>query len=158
MGQEIERKFLVRNEKYKEISSRKLIKQGFLNLGPLSVVRVRIIDTSAWITIKGESEGIVRAEFEYEIPLADAKYMLINLCHQPIIEKVRYQLKYRDHIWEIDEFTGENEGLVIAEVELKSQNEKLELPEWVGPEVTKDNRYYNNNLIVNPYLSWKTNK
>ncbi|NNK14314.1 MAG: CYTH domain-containing protein, partial [Desulfofustis sp.] len=96
-----------------------------------------------------------RTEFEYEIPVADAKNLLNELCEQPIIEKKRYKIEYRGFVWEVDEFFGENEGLVVAEIELESEDQTFETPEWVGEEVTGDPRYFNSNLIKNPFIKWK---
>lgn len=157
MGLEIERKFLVTGTSYKIDAKAKLfIRQGFLNDDPLRAVRVRITDEKASITIKGRSRGTVRAEFEYPVPIDDAELMLNEICMVPLIMKNRYIVKYLDTTWEVDEFLGENKGLVIAEVELDSEDAPLALPEWVGEEVTDDPRFYNVNLVTHPYTTWNS--
>ena len=155
MGKEIERKFLVINDDYKNGASQQFIQQGFLSTDANRVVRIRISGELAWITIKSKNAGITRAEFEYPIPKKDAVELLL-LCEKPIIEKTRYKCKVGNKIWEVDNFAGENEGLVLAEVELSYENEPLKIPDWVGKEVTNDAKYYNNNLILNPFRHWKT--
>jgi adenylate cyclase len=155
MAQEIERKFLVKDGRYRQLGAYLHIHQGFLSTEKERVVRVRIHGKKAFLTIKGISKGIARAEYEYKIPMADAKYMLENLCIKPTIEKYRYNVNIEGFAWEIDEFTGENEGLIIAEIELKSDDQAFPKPEWIGEEVTGDVRYYNANLVKNPYKSWK---
>jgi len=155
MPQEIERKFLVKDSRYRQLGHYLHIRQGFLSTGKERVVRVRIHGKKAFLTIKGISTGISRAEYEYKIPVADAKYMLENLCIQPTIEKYRYNVNVEGFTWEIDEFTGENEGLIIAEIELKSTDQEFPKPEWIGKEVTGDVRYYNANLVEKPFKSWK---
>jgi adenylate cyclase len=154
MSKEIERKFLVKNLDFKKSAERVLIKQGFLSTVKDRVVRVRIKGEKAYITIKGISSGTSRTEFEYKIPLPDAEIMLYELCEKPIIEKYRYLVKSNDFTWEVDEFMGENEGLIIAEIELQSEEQPFEKPDWVGHEVTDDPKYYNSNLIKNPYSLW----
>jgi adenylate cyclase len=155
MPTEIERKFLVKNDAFKSLSKGEHIHQGFLSTEKERVVRVRIKGEKAWITIKGISTGATRAEFEYEIPLDDAKFMLEYLCEKSTIEKHRYLVPFAGFTWEIDEFHGENEGLVIAEIELPSEGTEFDLPEWAGGEVTSDARYYNANLVKNPFKNWK---
>jgi CYTH domain-containing protein len=155
MAQEIERKFLVKDARYRPLGSYMHIRQGFLSTDKERVVRVRIHGKKAFLTIKGIAIGISRAEYEYKIPMADAKFMLDYLCIQPTIGKYRYNVNIEGFTWEIDEFTGENEGLVIAEIELKSDDQKFPKPEWIGEEVTGDARYYNANLVKNPYKRWK---
>ena len=154
MPKEIERKFLVKDDRYKKPGKAHHIHQGFLNTEMERVVRVRIMDEKAWITVKGLSIGATRAEFEYEIPFEDAQFILENLCEKPTIEKYRYVLDHEGFTWEVDEFLGENEGLVIAEIELKSEDQLFAKPDWAGEEVTGDERYYNANLIRNPYKNW----
>ena len=154
MALEIERKFLVKNTGYRQLGRYLHIHQGFLSTEKERVVRVRIHGKSAFLTIKGITEGIARAEYEYKIPMADAKYMLENLCIRPTIEKFRYNVNIEGFIWEIDEFLGENEGLTIAEIELKSADQVFPKPEWIGEEVTGDVRYYNANLVKKPFKSW----
>jgi adenylate cyclase len=154
MSKEIERKFLVKNLDFKKSAERILIKQGFLSTVKDRVVRVRIKGEKACITIKGISIGASRTEFEYKIPPPDAEIMLNDLCEKPVIEKYRYLVKSNDFTWEVDEFKGQNEGLIIAEIELQSENQAFEKPDWVGQEVTDDPKYYNANLIKNPYSLW----
>lgn len=155
MGLEIERKFLV-NGDFKSSSYKTFeIAQGYLSSTPERTVRIRIKNDKAFITIKGFSDasGIMRSEWEYEIPLSDAKDML-QLCEQGIIRKRRYLVKVADHTFEVDEFLEENLGLVMAEVELAELNENVELPDWIGKEVTGDKRYYNSYLSRKPYTTW----
>jgi CYTH domain-containing protein len=115
---------------------------------------VRIEGTKAWLTVKGPLQGLSRLEFEYKIPLGDGEAMLVNLCKNHPIEKLRFRIPFKGHIFEVDEFRGENQGLVIAEVELKEEEEPLELPDWIGDEVTSDERYYNSYLSENPFQLW----
>jgi len=154
MAQEIERKFLVTATTYRDLAKGVHYRQGYLNSQKERVVRVRTIDESGFITVKGITEGATRLEYEYKIPVKDANELLDLLCEQPIIEKHRYKVPLGDFVWEIDEFHGENEGLTIAEVELTSEDQEFEKPEWIGEEVTGDPRYYNSNLIANPYKNW----
>ena len=154
MGKEIERKFLVKNQDFKKFGRGTFIKQGFLSSVKERVVRIRITGHQAFLTIKGISKGAVRTEFEYEIPLEDAEFMMSDLCEKPIIEKFRYRIKAANVVWEVDEFKGLNEGLIVAEIELKSEDQVFDHPEWVGIEVTDDPRYFNSNLIRNPYSTW----
>ncbi len=154
MGKEIERKFLVKNQDFKKFGRGTFIKQGFLSSAKERVVRIRITGHQAFLTIKGISKGASRTEFEYEIPLEDAEFMMNDLCEKPIIEKFRYRIKAANVVWEVDEFKGLNEGLIVAEIELKSEDQVFDHPEWVGIEVTDDPRYFNSNLIRNPYSTW----
>lgn len=154
MPKEIERKFLVTGDTFKSLAKGEYIRQGFLSTEIARVVRVRIKGEKAWITVKGLSVGATRAEFEYEIPPVDAKYMLENLCEKPTIEKYRYVIDYEGFTWEVDEFLGDNAGLLVAEIELESEYQAFPLPAWVGEEVTGDDRYYNANLIKNPFKNW----
>jgi adenylate cyclase len=156
MHEEIERKFLVKNNTYRSHGKPIHIHQGFLSTDKERVVRIRIQDDKAFITIKGKTEKATRSEFEYVIPLEDAQFMLENLCEKPTIEKYRYIIPYAGFTWEVDEFHGENAGLVIAEIELQHENQEFQKPEWLGEEVTTDQRYYNANLVKHPYISWKT--
>ena len=156
-GLEIERKFLVRNDSFKRQaydSSR--IKQGYICSGRGHTVRVRIRDARGYLTIKGPSEngGLSRYEFEKEITLDEAE-QLMKLCEPGTIDKTRYLVKSGSHTFEVDEFYGENEGLVMAEVELGAEDEPYEKPDFIGQEVTGDRRYYNSHLRVNPYSRWK---
>ncbi|HPI38246.1 MAG TPA: CYTH domain-containing protein [Ignavibacteriaceae bacterium] len=154
MGKEIERKFLVKSEEWKSLAKGTYYRQGYLSTVKERVVRVRTIDDKGFLTIKGKVEGISRSEFEYEIPVDDANLMLDSLCEKPIIEKYRAKIEYKGAIWEVDEFHGENEGLVVAEVELKDENQVVEIPSWIGEEVSGDPRYFNSNLIKNPFTKW----
>jgi len=155
---EIERKFLVVSDNFKkEASSTKSIKQGYLNSHPERTVRVRIKGDKGYITIKGKSNdsGTSRLEWEKEIPAADAEQLLV-LCEKGAIDKIRYEVKAGSHTFEVDEFFGDNEGLLIAEVELLDENEAFEKPLWLGKEVTGDERYYNSYLSNKPYITWST--
>lgn len=155
MAKEIERKFLVKNLEWKEQTEGILYRQGYLNSLKERTVRIRTINEKAFIAIKGITVGFSRLEFEYEIPFADAKQMLDELVEKPIIEKYRYKLKQGDLMWEIDEFLGENEGLIVAEVELKDAQQTFVKPAWLGEEVSSDPRYFNSNLVLNPYKNWR---
>jgi adenylate cyclase len=154
MGKEIERKFLVKGDTWRSLGEGTRYRQGYLSTVKERTVRVRTIDDKGYLTIKGVSEGIARAEFEYEIPVDDAKDLLDRLCERPLIEKDRYKIPYGGLTWEVDEFFGDNAGLVMAEVELESEDQAFETPEWVGQEVSDDPRYFNANLIANPYRNW----
>ena len=155
MAVEIERKFLVKNNNWKsEISHSTSIHQGYLAPLSKSSVRVRIEGDAANINIKSATLGMSRTEYEYTIPLDDAAEMLKNLCEEPQINKTRHYIPANNHTWEIDEFYDDNEGLVIAEIELTSEDEDYIKPEWLGEEVTQDKRYYNVNLIKHPYKDW----
>lgn len=155
MGKEIERKFLVRDMRWKESAQGALLRQGYLSSQAERTVRVRIEGELAMLTIKGPSSGAVRAEWEYAIPLADAQAMLDDLCERPIIEKCRYRIPYQGMTWEVDEFRGDNAGLVVAEIELQSEDQPFARPDWLGEEVTQDARYFNSNLLRFPYRSWE---
>ena len=151
---EIERKFLVVNDKYK-MGTPQRISQGYICSENDRVVRVRIKGDKAYLTIKNATIGFARNEYEYEIPVADAEAMLKNTCQQPIIDKTRYVLEYKGFIWEVDEFHGDNEGLVVAEIELDSREATFDHPDFIGEEVTGDARYYNAGLFKNPYKMWR---
>ena len=155
MATEIERKFLVIGNGYKKNAKSKAYCQGYFSTTLKHTVRVRTVGNKAFITIKGKKTGISRLEFEYKIPFADAKVMLDSLCEKPLIEKVRYVVNHKGMIWEIDEYSGENAGLVVAEIELKSRDQYIIYPPWIGKEVSDDNRYANSNLVKNPYKLWK---
>lgn len=131
-----------------------MYRQGYLSTDKARTVRVRIAGDEAFITIKGPASGISRPEFEYEIPVSDAAAMLDELCLKPLIEKHRYTLEYKGMQWEVDEFFGENRGLIVAEVELDSADQAVELPDWIGSEVTGDARYFNSSLITHPFSQW----
>ena len=156
MGKEIERKFLVRKKEWTSLQKPEGVhyNQGYLCIEPERTVRVRLTDVQAFITIKGKSENATRAEFEYAIPMEDAKQMIRDLAIGSI-SKIRYKINFQDKLWEVDEFFGKNEGLLLAEIELKSEDEEFAIPDWVAKEVTHDGRYYNANLVENPYDSWK---
>jgi len=154
MGQEIERKFLVTATTYRDLAKGTHYKQGYLNSQKERVVRVRTIDETGFMTVKGITKGATRLEYEYEIPAKDADELLEQLCEQPIIDKHRYKVPMGDFVWEIDEFHGENDGLTVAEVELLSEDQEFPKPDWIGEEVTGDPRYYNSNLIANPFKKW----
>lgn len=154
MGLEIERKFLVRDLRWKSLAQGVLLRQGYLSSTPERVVRVRIEGDRALLTVKGRNIGAARGEWEYPIPLFDAQTFLDELCERPIIEKLRYRIPWHGLVWEVDEFLGENAGLVVAEVELHTVDQSFDKPEWVGEEVTEDARYYNANLLRHPYSKW----
>lgn len=154
---EIERKFLITSQDFKkEAFTKNRIKQGYLSSVPERTVRVRVKADRAFMTVKGASNdsGLSRFEWEKEITLEDANQLLL-LCEKGVIDKTRFEVKKGKHIYEIDEFYGENEGLIMAEIELNSENENFEKPSWLGKEVTSDNRYYNSYLSKNPYKNWK---
>lgn len=153
MGQEIERKFLLRNDQWRGGPGTPL-RQGYLGSGNGISVRVRVAGDTAWLTVKGPTTGASRPEYEYTIPLEDAREMLDQLCPPPLIEKCRYKVEHEGFTWEIDEFAGANQGLVVAEVELDSEDQAVPLPDWVGEEVTGDPRYYNASLARTPYSEW----
>lgn len=154
MAKEIERKFLVTNQDWKKEATGTLYRQGYLSSVKERTVRVRIINDKAFITVKGANSGITRLEFEYEIPLNDATVMLDTLVEKPIIEKKRYKIKQGSLTWEIDEFLGDNAGLIVAEIELANEQQTFTKPAWIGQEVSDDQRYYNSNLVLNPYKNW----
>jgi adenylate cyclase len=154
MALEIERKFLVENEEWKnQISESFEIAQGYLNSAIDRNVRVRIKGESAFLTIKGKTTSLTRTEFEYEIPLEDG-LQLIELCEKPIIKKTRHIILQDQHTWELDVFELENEGLIVAEIELNSEEEKFTAPTWLGKEVSDDTRYFNSALIKLPFNKW----
>lgn len=154
MGKEIERKFLVHGDAWRKLATGTHYRQGYLSTVKERTVRVRTIDAQGFLTIKGISIGATRREYEYEIPARDANAMLDLLCERPLIEKFRYKIMDQGHTWEIDEFEGENQGLIVAEIELSAENESFNIPEWIGKEVTGDPKYFNSNLIKNPYSRW----
>ncbi|KPQ34879.1 MAG: adenylate cyclase [Phormidesmis priestleyi Ana] len=155
MAKEIERKFLVREDSWRATATGQRYRQGYIATARLGhSVRVRIAGDSGYLTIKGPSQGLTRAEFEYAIPVADAQEMLETLCDRPFIDKVRYRLPVGDILWEIDEFAGENAGLIVAEVELTSEAQPFEKPNWLGEEVSGQAKYYNASLVRNPYSKW----
>ena len=159
MGVEIERKFLLKNgdwRKFVTMSSR--IRQGYMQNDAHATVRVRLIDDEAYLTLKApqSASGVTRLEYEYPIPAEDANGLLDTICTPPLIEKIRHYIPAENGLmWEIDEFSGDNAGLVVAELELPAENTPYICPDWLGEEVTGDIRYYNSNLIKNPYSRWK---
>ncbi len=154
MAVEIERKFLVMGQPWLQVPGVVFL-QGYLNRDKARTVRVRVAGAAAFLTIKGVSVGATRAEFEYPIPLADAE-TLLALCEGPLIEKTRHVLIHAGTVWELDVFAGENAGLVVAEVELQSEDQAFVRPSWLGDEVTQDARYFNSNLAAHPYCRWTT--
>ena len=156
MSLEIERKFLVENEDFKiEAYQKKLLKQGYLNSDKIRTVRVRIADDKGFITIKGKSNstGTTRFEWEKEIDLLEAEQLLL-LCEPSVIDKTRFYVKSENHIFEVDEFYRDNQGLIVAEIELNSENEQFKKPSWLGKEVTGNIKYYNSSLSKNPFKNW----
>jgi adenylate cyclase len=156
MGKEIEHKFTVVNDSWKQTVTRSArFRQGYMGTDEKASVRIRLEDDKANINIKSATLGIQRMEYEYQIPVDDANEMLNSLCHKPIIEKTRYFVPYKGKTWEVDVFEGDNDGLVVAEIELNDENESFELPEWAGEDVSHDTRYYNVCLVKHPYKDWK---
>jgi CYTH domain-containing protein len=152
MGKEIERKFMVKEGDWCNQKAKKY-RQGYLSTVKERTVRVRTMKDKAYLTIKGIAIGAARLEFEYEIPRQDAA-ALLDICEKPLIEKNRYKIEHGGFVWEVDEFLGENQGLIVAEIELQSEDQYFPKPDWVGAEVTADPRYFNSNLIKNPYTTW----
>ena len=152
MGVEIERKFLVK-EGWQPTGESVSIKQGYLpGTGPM-LVRIRLEDQRALLTLKGRTEGVTRSEYEYEIPVQDAQELLLR-CRKKVVEKTRYFVIHGDYTWEVDVFAGANKGLVVAELELSDENEDFDRPDWLGAEVSSDARYYNSNLAEHPFSEW----
>ena len=154
MGYEIERKYLVKDTTILEDKCGVLYRQAYIATTNNNVVRLRTVDKNAYITLKGENNGVVRLEYEYEIPLKDANEIIENLCQKPIIEKMRYTIYHEGFEWVIDKFLGENSGLIMAEIELPNKDTVFTKPSFIGQEVTGDVRYYNSNLVKNPYSTW----
>ena len=155
MATEIERKFLVNNDLWKEhVASESRMKQGYLMAVENAAIRVRIAKGVARLNIKSTTNGISRAEFEYEIPLRDGEEILEAVALRPYIDKTRYEVDWGGHTWELDVFYGENQGLIVAEIELDSEEEQFDLPPWSGKDVSDDARYYNASLISHPYSQW----
>jgi CYTH domain-containing protein len=154
MAQEIERKFLVQGDAWREGAQRVLIRQGYLNADGARTVRVRTKGDHAYVTIKGPQVAFTRPEYEYEIPSDDANEILDHLCMRPLIEKWRHLVHFAGMLWEVDEFLNENAGLIVAEVEMRDASQQVELPAWVGQEVTGDFRYTNSNLVKRPFATW----
>jgi adenylate cyclase len=155
VGVEIERKFLLAGDAWRALGEPVLLRQGYLNAEPARTVRVRIEGQGAMFTIKSKNVGATRGEWEYAIPVAEAAELLDNVCERPLIEKYRRRIVFAGHIWEVDEFLGENAGLAVAEIELASEHETFAKPDWIGVEVTGDPRYYNSSLIRLPFSKWK---
>jgi CYTH domain-containing protein len=151
---EIERKYLVLDETWRSRAVGMVFRQGYLSTVKERTVRVRVVGDLGYLTVKGLTVGSVRTEFEYKVPIADAEQMLDELCEQPLIEKTRYVIEENGLTWEIDEFAGANEGLIVAEVELGDESQQVDPPDWVGEEVTNDARYFNANLIAHPFSEW----
>ncbi|MEM9273932.1 MAG: CYTH domain-containing protein [Cyanobacteria bacterium P01_F01_bin.143] len=154
MAKEIERKYLVKNDDWKKLAEGVFYCQGYISTVGTQTVRVRIIGEQGYLTLKGKSVGQTRSEFEYPIPIADAKEILETLCDRPFIEKMRYKIPQGNLTWEVDEFLGDNAGLIIAEVELTDENQEIELPDWIDRQVT-DPKYFNSNLAKHPYRQWQ---
>ena len=156
MGVEIERKFLVNRAIWGQAfkGEGQPYRQGYISTDPNKTIRVRLAGRKAYLTIKGISRGASRPEFEYAIPEADAKQLLDQFC-MTAISKIRFRVEHEGRLWEVDEFSGDNLGLVMAELELQDENEPVQLPTWIDREVTGDSRYFNSNLSIHPYTSWK---
>ena len=154
MAIEIERKYLVKSPPLHLAKKKLYIKQGYIVNDQKQVIRVREKGNEYFLTIKGNQIGISRLEYDFPISKKDANELISNFCRDTIIEKTRYYLRFKNHIWEIDEFHKKNQGLVVAEIELNSENENFELPSWVEKEVTSEKKYYNMNLATNPYNNW----
>ena len=154
MGMEIERKYLMASDGWRGLAEGVDYRQGYLSTVKERTVRVRTIADRGFLTIKGISTGASRREYEYEIPAGEAHEMLDELCERPLIEKRRFEITHGGLIWEIDEFSGDNAGLIIAEVELESEDQLIDIPSWIGDEVTGDPRYFNSSLVANPFSTW----
>jgi adenylate cyclase len=154
MGQEIERKYLLQGEGWRPLSEGVFYAQGYLTTAPECTVRVRIVGDRGYLTIKGKTVGCSRSEYEYLIPYSEATEMLDQLCSQRRIEKKRYTIPFAGLRWEVDEFGGSNQGLILAEVELTAADQEIIFPDWIGREVTADPWYYNSNLALHPFTVW----
>ena len=154
MGHEIERKYLVHGDAWRVGAAGLYCRQGYLAATIDCTVRVRVLGDQGFLTIKGRVEGIQRAEYEYGVPVQEAREMLDRLCPRPLVERYRYHREYAGQTWEVDEFVGENQGLVVAEIELRAADQAVALPEWVEREVSDDPRYLNVNLARRPYTKW----
>lgn len=158
MAIEIERKFLVKGNEWRSLATGQIYCQGYILAESGRTVRVRIVGNQGYLTIKGPGNlSGARPEFEYPIPVEDAQEMLETLCSKPFIEKTRHKIFIGELIWEVDEFHGENKGLILAEVELKTENQSIKIPDWIGQEVTRDYRYFNAYLSQHPYSQWGAN-
>lgn len=154
MGVEVERKFLVKRELLSLPLQGQEMKQGYISGGNNTTVRIRIAGEKAFLTLKGKTVGISRSEFEYEIPKSDADQMLDEFCDGKVVKKIRYEVTFGNHLWEVDVFEGENSGLIIAEIELSHSEESFEKPQWLEKEVSGDKQYFNSYLLDIPYNSW----
>lgn len=154
MAQEIERKFLIRDASIVDSLAGERLTQGYLSHDKNATVRVRLTGNQAWLTIKGKTVGATRSEFEYPVPQEDARQMLDELCNAGVIDKTRYRLPQGELCWEIDVFHGDNDGLIVAEIELPSEDTPFDKPDWLGEEVTGDARYYNSALSSTPFSQW----
>ena len=157
MPTEIEHKFLLKDDSWRDANIIKSVRyrQGYMGSNEASSIRVRISDHDAYLNIKGATIGVKRLEYEYPIPEQDAQELLDQLCSKPLIEKTRFYVEYEGHTWEIDVFEGDNEGLVVAEIEISEEGQEIPLPEWIGKEVSDDPRYYNSCLVNHPYKEWE---
>jgi adenylate cyclase len=156
MALEIEHKFLLRDERWRDQVERSLrMRQGYLVSDATRSVRVRVAGDQGYLNIKSGTLGIARREYEYRIPLDEAEELLDTLCEKPLLEKTRHFIHYGDHLWEVDEFSGDNAGLIVAEVELGAVDEAFARPDWIGEEVSHDLRYYNSQLVRHPYKDWR---
>ena len=155
MGKEIERKYLINYEKWQKVEkpSGQVYRQGYLLTDPTKTIRVRLTETSSFLTIKGLSIGATRLEYEYEIPISDAAELLDNFSISEL-SKIRYKIVFENKVWEVDEFLGDNAGLIVAEIELEIEDEHFKCPDWIDKEVTGDAKYYNSNLTISPYKKW----
>ena len=156
MGVETEKKFLVKRDRWEKVKIQgTLYRQGYMLRNENKTIRIRLIEGEAgYLTIKGKTEGFSRPEYEYPIPEKDAEELLRNFCDAIVVKK-RYTVKVEDKLWEVDEFLGDNEGLIVAELELKDEREVFHLPDWIDREVTEDPRYYNSQLSIHPFKNWK---
>lgn len=155
MAIEIERKFLVKSDAWRgQVESRELMRQGYLTGGSRCSIRARVAGDQAWLNIKAKRSGMTRLEFEYPIPVTDADQILNELCNGPLLEKYRHRISVGSLVWEVDEFLGSNAGLIVAEIELPTETTEFARPDWLGEEVTEDERYYNFNLAQKPYREW----
>ncbi|MCZ4225478.1 CYTH domain-containing protein [Pedobacter rhodius] len=155
MGKEIERKFLINYPEWERLVKPfgKQLRQGYILTNPDKTIRIRVADAKGWLTIKGISTGATRLEYEYEIPLEEAIELLDNFSENEL-EKTRYEINFEGKLWEVDVFSGDNDGLIVAEIELASEDEQFELPDWIAEEVTHEKKYYNSNLTKHPFKDW----
>ena len=156
MAREIERKFLVKGDEWRKDVQGIYYLQGYLATGSGCTVRVRVSNQTALLTIKGSVSKLTRREYEYQIPVSDGDELLNHICLKPIIKKTRYVVEYGGVVWEVDEFDGDNKGLVIAEVEMNSENQQIQIPNWVGMEVSGNPKFYNANLVKHPFSHWES--